>query len=69
MRMPASPRTGQQCRGRATGKAILIGREPEDYADRIVRLLEHPEERSTWPPKKDFVRWFSWERRRMPSMP
>jgi sugar transferase (PEP-CTERM/EpsH1 system associated) len=31
--------------GAPKGNAILIGETPEDYADHILRLLDHPEER------------------------
>ncbi len=31
--------------GAVPGEAVLIGQDPQDYADHILRLLEHPEER------------------------
>ncbi len=31
--------------GAVPGKSILRGQEPQDYADHILRLLDHPEKR------------------------
>ncbi|MCB0813418.1 MAG: glycosyltransferase [Flavobacteriales bacterium] len=65
MRMPCiTSELANNAVGAPPGKAILIGREPEDYADHIVRLLEHPEEREHLAANgQDFVRSrFSWER-------
>jgi sugar transferase (PEP-CTERM/EpsH1 system associated) len=46
MRMPCvtSPLANNAV-GATPGTSILIGREPEDYAAHILRLLNHPEER------------------------
>ena len=46
MRMPCvTSDLANNAVGAAPGESILIGREPQDYADHILRLLDHAEER------------------------
>lgn len=46
MRMPCvTSGLANNAVGATPGESVLIGQDPQDYADHILRLLEHPEER------------------------
>lgn len=65
MRMPCvTSDLANNAVGAAPGESILIGNEPQDYADHILRLLDHPEERDRLAANGQyFVRnAFDWDR-------
>lgn len=65
MRMPCvTSGLANNAVGAVPGESILIGHDPQDYADHILRLLDHPEERERLAENglRFVSRAFNWDR-------